>query len=110
MRKDAIAIKADPNDPDDFDVTYESLELGYRSRDVRLARFELSETQEEFAERFAVTAKTIYDWENSRDHAPDPVVEFARSVLSHSRSMRTTDAGTVKESAERTVDRAVAAS
>jgi len=92
------------HDPEDgFVVTVAALEQGYNARDVRRSRSALNESKEAFGARFDVSPETVFEWELNWAAAPDPVVEFARSVLSHSRSMSTTDAGTVKESAERTV-------
>ena len=103
MKSKTTDIIPELTDEDGFVVTVAALERGHAARDVCRARDALEESEEEFAARFDVSPDMIFEWEFNRIAAPDPVVEFARSVLSHSRSMSMTDAGTVKESAERAV-------
>jgi len=71
------------HDPEDgFVVTVEALRIGRLVRAVRIARHLIKETEEEFAARFNVSPETIFDWEFNCVEPPEPVVTFARSVLS----------------------------
>jgi len=83
VKPDDIAIPADPNDPEDFDVTYEGLERGYRGRLIRMTRTALGLTQAEFAERFRVPVGTLRDWEQSRAMPPDFAVAYVKVIAQH---------------------------
>jgi len=89
-------------DEDGFVVTVAALERGHAARDVCRARDALEESEEEFAARFDVSPDMIFEWEFNRIAAPDPVVAFARTVLT------THKKDSVK--AKKSSDRAVAAS
>jgi len=93
-------------DEDGFVVTVAALERGHAARDVRRSRSALNESKEAFGARFDVSPETVLEWELNWAAAPDPVVTFARSVLSRRRK----ETVKTKESAERAVERAVAAS
>lgn len=80
MRKDRIAIPADPNDPEDADVTEEGLERGRRARLIRMARTRLGLSQQEFAARFHVPVGTLRDWEQARSMAPEFAVAYIRVI------------------------------
>lgn len=79
-RKDRIALSADPNDAEDFDVTQEGLERGLKCRTIRMARTGLGLSQEEFADRFRVPVGTLRDWEQARSTPPDFAVAYARVI------------------------------
>lgn len=83
MKSDAIAIPADPSDPEDFDVTEEALEAAYRSRTIRMARTQLGLSQVEFAERFRVPVGTLRDWEQARVTPPEFAVAYAKVIAKH---------------------------
>lgn len=71
------------HDPEDgFVVTVAALEQGYNARDVRRSRSALNESKEAFGARFDVSPETVFEWELNWAAAPEPVVTFARSVLS----------------------------
>jgi putative transcriptional regulator len=80
MKKDDIAIPADPNDPEDGDVTFEGLEQGYRARTIRVTRTSLGLSQPEFAERFHVPVGTLRDWEQARVMPPDFAMAYIRVI------------------------------
>ena len=61
MKKDNIAIPADPNDLEDFDATYEDVERAQRARLIRMTRTKLGLSQPEFAARFRVPVGTLRD-------------------------------------------------
>lgn len=83
MKKDRIVIKADPNDPEDRDVSAEGLERGQRARLIRMTREALGLSQPEFAARFRVPVGTLRDWEQARSMAPDFAVAYVRVIAAH---------------------------
>ena len=83
MRKDRIILPADPNDPEDFDVTAEGMERGQRARLIRTTRTTLGLSQAEFAARFRVPVGTLRDWEQARSAAPDFAVAYVRVISLH---------------------------
>ncbi len=83
LNKDRISIPADPDDPEDFDVTEEALERGYRSRTIRRTRIALGLTQAEFAARFRVPVGTLRDWEQARSTPPDFAVAYVQVIARH---------------------------
>ena len=83
MKKEPIAIPADPVDPEDGAVTEESLERGQRARLIRKARTDLGLSQAEFAARFRVPVGTLRDWEQARTSAPDFAVAYVRVIAKH---------------------------
>ena len=83
VKNDTIALPADPDDPEDGDVTFEGLERGQRARVIRMARVSLGLTQAEFAQRFRVPLGTLRDWEQARATAPDFAVAYVRVIAAH---------------------------
>jgi putative transcriptional regulator len=83
VKKEHIAIPADPGDDEDFDVTAEALDRAKRSRLIRKTREQLGLTQAEFAERFHVPVGTLRDWEQSRVTAPDFAIAYVRVIATH---------------------------
>jgi putative transcriptional regulator len=82
-KKERIAVYADPDDPEDFDVTEEAVERGLRGRMIRVARTNLGLSQAEFAARFKVPVGTLRDWEQSRSTPPDFAVAYVRVIAKH---------------------------
>ena len=83
MKNDPIVLPADPNDPEDFDVTAEGMERGQRGRLIRQVRTGLGLSQSEFAARFHVPVGTLRDWEQARSRAPDFAVAYVRVIGLH---------------------------
>ena len=83
MKNDTIVMPADPNDPEDFDVTAQGLERGQRARLIRKTRTDLGLSQVEFATRFRVPVGTLRDWEQARVTAPDFAVAYVRVIGQH---------------------------
>lgn len=81
MKKDRIVLPADPDDPEDFDVTAEALDRAQKSRLIRTTRTGLGLSQAEFAKRFRVPLGTLRDWEQARATAPDFAVAYVRVIL-----------------------------
>jgi putative transcriptional regulator len=83
VRPDTIVLPADPDDPEDGDVTAEGLECGLRARTIRMTRTKLGLTQAEFAAKFRVPIGTLRDWEQARAMAPDFAVAYFRVIAQH---------------------------
>lgn len=80
MKKEHIAIPADPDDDEDFDVSIEAMERGQRARVVRRLRKNLGLTQSEFASRFRIPVGTLRDWEQARSTPPDFAMAYMRVI------------------------------
>jgi len=83
VKKDRIALPADPADAEDFDVTAEALDRARRARLIRGTRTGLGLSQSEFASRFRVPVGTLRDWEQARATAPDFAVAYVRVIGRH---------------------------
>lgn len=83
MKKEHIVLPADPDDPEDFDVTAEALDRGQRARLIRRTRTGLGLSQAEFAVRFHVPVGTLRDWEQARAMAPDFAIAYVRVIAAH---------------------------
>jgi putative transcriptional regulator len=83
MKNETIVLPADPNDPEDFDVTAQGLERGQRARLIRKTRTDLGLSQAEFATRFRVPVGTLRDWEQARVTAPDFAVAYVKVIGQH---------------------------
>lgn len=83
MKKEHIVLPADPDDPEDFDVTAEALDRGQRARLIRRTRTGLGLSQAEFAARFHVPVGTLRDWEQARATAPDFAIAYVRVIAAH---------------------------
>jgi putative transcriptional regulator len=83
VKKNSIALSADPTDAEDFDVTAEALEQGLRARLIRKTRTDLGLSQVEFARRFRVPVGTLRDWEQARATPPDFAIAYVRVIGQH---------------------------
>lgn len=79
-KETTIAIPADPNDPEDFDVSVAGLERGLMGRRVRKLRMRLGMSQQEFAAVFGIPASSIRQYEIGR-HMPPPAVRAYLKVI-----------------------------
>lgn len=75
-----IAIPADSDDPEDFDVSVAGLERGLMGRRVRKLRNRLGMTQKEFADVFGIPANSIRQYEIGR-YMPPPAVRAYLKVI-----------------------------
>ncbi|MFN3469285.1 MAG: helix-turn-helix domain-containing protein [Novosphingobium sp.] len=75
-----IAIPADPDDPEDFDVSVAALERGLMGRRLRKLRNRLGMTQTEFADVFGIPANNIRQYEIGR-YMPPPAVRAYLKVI-----------------------------
>lgn len=75
-----IAIPADPDDPEDRDVTVAALERGLMGRRIRMLRHRLGLTQEGFAAAHGIPLACIRQYEIGR-HMPPPAVRACLTVI-----------------------------
>ena len=79
-KETTIAIPADPNDPEDFDVSVAGLERGLMGRRIRKLRNRLGMSQEEFAAAFGIPVSSIRQYEIGR-YMPPPAVRAYLKVI-----------------------------
>ncbi|WP_245941889.1 helix-turn-helix domain-containing protein [Sphingomonas gilva] len=75
-----IAIPADPNDPEDRDVSVAALERGLMGRRVRQLRNRLGLSQEAFARTYGIPLASIRQYEIGR-YMPPPAVRAYLKVI-----------------------------
>lgn len=79
-KETTIAIPADPNDPEDFDVSVAGVERAHMGRRIRKLRNRLGMSQQEFAAAFGIAASSIRHYEIGR-HMPPPAVRAYLKVI-----------------------------
>ena len=79
-KETTIAIPADPNDPEDFDVSVAGVERAHMGRRIRRLRHRLGMSQQEFAAAFGIPAASIRQYEIGR-HMPPPAVRAYIKVI-----------------------------
>lgn len=75
-----VALPADPNDPEDFDVSDAAIARAQMGRRIRMLRARLSLTQAEFAARYGIPVANIRQYEIGRT-MPPPAVRAYFSVI-----------------------------
>jgi len=75
-----IAIPADPNDPEDRDVSVAGLERGLMGRKIRMLRHCLGLSQDAFARTYGIPLANIRQYEIGR-HMPPPAVRAYLKVI-----------------------------
>lgn len=75
-----IAIPADPDDPEDRDVSVAGLERGLMGRRIRMLRGRLGLSQEAFARTYGIPLANIRQYEIGR-HMPPPAVRAYLKVI-----------------------------
>ena len=75
-----IAIPADPNDPEDFDVSVAGVERAHMGRRIRRLRNRLGLSQEAFARTYGIPLANIRQYEIGR-HMPPPAVRAYLKVI-----------------------------
>jgi putative transcriptional regulator len=79
-KETTIAIPADPNDPEDRDVSVAALERANMGRFIRVLRYDLGLTQDEFAKIYGIPLANIRQYEIGR-HMPPPAVRAYLKVI-----------------------------
>ena len=75
-----IAIPADPNDPEDRDVSVAGLERAHMGRRFRILRHRLGLSQTEFASAYGIPVANLRQYEMAR-HMPPPAVRAYLKVI-----------------------------
>jgi putative transcriptional regulator len=75
-----IAIPADPDDPEDRDVSVAGVERGEMGRKIRMLRNRLGLSQEGFARTYGIPLANIRQYEIGR-HMPPPAVRAYLKVI-----------------------------
>jgi putative transcriptional regulator len=83
-----IAIPADPNDPEDFDVSVAGLKRGLMGREVRLLRRRLGMSQQEFALAYGIPAANIRQYEVGRYMPPPAVRAYLKAISAEPDAVR----------------------
>lgn len=82
MKNDSImALPADPNDPEDFDVSAAGLERGLLARELRQLRTRLGLTLAAFAERYGIPEGEYASYESVRVAPPAAVMAYLRVII-----------------------------
>ena len=89
-KETTVAIPADPNDTEDFDVSVAGLERGLMGRRIRMLRNQLGLSQEAFARTYGIPLANIRQYEIGR-HMPPPAVQSYLAVI-EAEPKRTADA------------------
>jgi putative transcriptional regulator len=79
-KETTIAIPADPNDPEDFDVSVAGLERAHMGRRFRILRHRLGVSQAEFAAIYGIPLANLRQYEMAR-HMPPPAVRSYLKVI-----------------------------
>lgn len=79
-KETTIAIPADPNDPEDFDVSVAGLERAHMGRRFRILRHRLGMTQEQFADVYGIPLTSLRQYEMAR-HMPPRAVRSYLAVI-----------------------------
>lgn len=81
MKKEpTIAIPADPDDSDDFDVSDEGLQRALMGRRIRKLRQTLGLSQTEFAARYGIPVANIRQYEVGRTMPPPAVQAYLKVI------------------------------
>lgn len=75
-----IAIPADPNDPEDRDVSVAGVERGRMGRRIRMLRHRLGLTQEAFAAAYGIPVANIRQYEIGRCMPPPAVRAYLKVI------------------------------
>lgn len=79
-KETTIAIPADPNDPEDFDVSVAGLERGLMGRRIRVLRHRLGLTQEQFAKAYGIPVASLRQYEMARYMPPLAVRAYLKVI------------------------------
>ena len=92
-KETTIAIPADPNDPEDFDVSVAGLERANVGQRFRILRHRLSMTQEQFAKAYDIPLASLRQYEMARYMPPRAVRAYLRAIEAEPEVVRKAVAG-----------------
>jgi putative transcriptional regulator len=75
-----IAIPADPNDPEDRDVSVAGLKRAHMGRRFRILRHRLGMTQDQFAQTYGIPLASLRQYEIAR-YMPPPATRAYLKVI-----------------------------
>ena len=76
-----VAIPADPDDPEDRDVSVAGLKRGLLARNLRLLRVRMGLTTEAFAARYCIPATDYAGYESGYVRPPVAVSAYLRVIV-----------------------------
>jgi putative transcriptional regulator len=76
-----MALPADPNDPEDFEVSAAGLERGLLARELRQLRTRLGLSVATFAERYGIPEGEYAGYESVRVAPPAAVMAYLRVIV-----------------------------
>ncbi len=79
-KETTIAIPADPNDPEDRDVSVAGLERALMGREIRRLRNRLGHSQEAFAKTYGIPLANIRQYEIGRTMPPPAVRAYLKVI------------------------------
>lgn len=79
-KETTIAIPADPNDPEDRDVSVAGLERAHMGRRFRILRHRLGMTQEQFANAYGIPVASLRQYEMARHMPPLAVRAYLKAI------------------------------
>jgi putative transcriptional regulator len=79
-KETTIAIPADPNDPEDFDVSVAGLERAHMGRRFRILRHRLGMSQTEFAAAYGIPVANLRQYEMARHMPPHAVRAYLKVI------------------------------
>jgi putative transcriptional regulator len=79
-KETTIAIPADPNDPEDRDVSVAGLERAHMGRRFRILRHRLGLTQEQFAKAYGIPLASLRQYEMARYMPPLAVRAYLKVI------------------------------
>lgn len=92
-KETTIAIPADPNDPEDFDVSVAGLERAHMGRRFRILRHKLGMTQEQFAKAYGIPLASLRQYEMARYMPPRAVRAYLKVIEAEPEMVRKAVAG-----------------
>lgn len=92
-KETTIAIPADPNDPEDFDVSVAGLERAHMGRRFRILRHRLGMTQEQFANAYGIPVASLRQYEMARFMPPRAVRAYLKAIEAEPDMVRKAVAG-----------------
>lgn len=81
--ENTMAIPADPNDPEDRDVTVGALKRAHMGRSIRVLRHRLGLSQSEFADRYGIPVANIRQYEIGRTMPPPAVRSYLKVIAAN---------------------------
>ena len=75
-----VAIPADPNDPEDFDVSVAGLERAHMGRWIRRLRNRLGMSQDAFSAAYRIPLADLCDYEIGRTMPPEAVRAYLKVI------------------------------